>query len=333
MSNIEYVQAVPRIRAVENKLLDRAKIQRLLDSTSADEAFKILQETDYGLLMAEVKRPEDYEVVLSKELVRLYSFMYEITPEKKLIDIMSIRYDYHNIKVLLKSKILGKDFKEILIPVGTISVNNLTKWILNEDFKELSKTMQEAIEKSIKVFEEEEDPQKIDIVLDNYMYKEMVSRAKKINDEYLLRFLKINIDLINVKTLLRVKKQDKSRKFLEEVLLDDGEIKKEEFVEMFNLNVENIVNKLQYTDYLDVVKLGIEEYTQSKNLKILEKLSDNFIMNFIKDAKYVSFGSEPLIAYIFAKENEIKIIRIIMVGKLNNIDADVIRERLRDIYV
>lgn len=333
MSNIEYVQAVPRIRAVENKLLDRAKIQRLLDSTSAHEAFKVLQETDYGSLMAEVKRPEDYEIVLSRELVRLYSFMYEITPDKKLIDIMSIRYDYHNIKVLLKSKILDKDFKEILIPVGTINVNNLTKWILNEDYKEIPETMKEAIEKSIEAFEEEKDPQKIDIVLDNYMYKDMVIRAKQINDDYLLRFLKINIDLINLKTLLRVKNQDKSRKFLKEVLLDNGEIKKEEFIEMFNLNVENIVNKLQYTDYVDVIKIGTEEYTQSKNLKVLEKLSDNFIMNFIKDAKYVSFGPEPLIAYIFAKENEIKIVRIIMVGKLNNIDADVIRERLRDIYV
>ena len=333
MSNIEYVQAVPRIRAVENKLLDRAKIQRLLDSTSADEAFKVLQETDYGTLMAEVKRPEDYEIVLSRELVRLYSFMYEITPEKKLIDIMSIRYDYHNIKVLLKSKILGKDFKEILIPVGTIDVNILTKWILNENYKDIPKTMKEAIEKSMEVFEEEKDPQKIDVVLDNYMYKDMMMRAKEINDDYLLKFLKINIDLINLKTLLRVKKQDKSRNFLKEVLLDNGDIKKEEFIEMFNLNVENIVNKLQYTNYTDVIKVGIEEYTESKNLKVLEKLSDNFIMDFIKDAKYVSFGSEPLIAYIFAKENEIKIVRIIMVGKLNNIDADVIRERLRDIYV
>ena len=42
---------------------------------------------------------------------------------------------------------------------------------------------------------------------------------------------------------------------------------------------------------------------------------------------------EPLLAYIYAKETEIKVIRIIMVGKLNNIAEEVIRERLRDIYV
>ena len=32
------------------------------------------------------------------------------------------------------------------------------------------------------------------------------------------------------------------------------------------------------------------------------------------------------------KETEIKIIRIIMVGKLNNVDTSVIRERVREVY-
>ena len=36
---------------------------------------------------------------------------------------------------------------------------------------------------------------------------------------------------------------------------------------------------------------------------------------------------------IYAKETEIKLIRIIMVGKLNNVAEEVIRERLRDSYV
>ena len=56
-------------------------------------------------------------------------------------------------------------------------------------------------------------------------------------------------------------------------------------------------------------------------------------MSIMKAAKIIPFGVEPFLAYIYAKETEIKIIRIIMVGKLNNIAAEVIRERLRDIYV
>ncbi|KEH99620.1 V-type ATP synthase subunit C [Clostridium botulinum] len=333
MNNITYVQAVPRIRAVENKLLDKAKIQRLLDSTSASEAFKVLKETSYGLIMGEIKRPEDYEIVLNKELKKLYFFMYEISPQKDLIDIMCIKYDYHNIKVLLKSKILQKDFKEILMPIGTINVNNLTNWILNEEYKELPELMKESIKKSMYEFKEDNDPQKIDTIIDKYLYMDMLMRAKRLDNCYILKFLKINIDLANIRTLVRVKKQNKSRKFLENVLIDGGSIQLEELLDIYNLNIESISSKIQYTDYVDVIRVGIEEYIKTENLKVFERLCDNFIMNFIKDAKYISFGPEPLISYILAKENEIKIIRIIMVGKLNNIDPQVIKERLREIYV
>ncbi|KEI12591.1 ATP synthase subunit C [Clostridium novyi B str. ATCC 27606] len=333
MNNIKYVQAVPRIRAVENKLLDKAKIQRLLDSTSASEAFNILQETSYGLIMGEVKKFQDYEIILNEELKKLYSFMYEVSPQKDLIDIMSIRYDYHNIKVLLKSKILEKSFKEILIPIGVININNLTNCILNEEYKELPKLMRESIEKSIYEFKINNDPQKIDIVIDKYMYMDMLMRAERLGNSYILKFLKINIDLVNIKTLIRVKKQNKSRKFLESVLIEGGSIQVGELIDIYNLSVESISSKIQYTDYVDVVRVGIDEYIKTENLKIFEKLCDNFIMNFIKDAKYISFGPEPLIAYILAKENEIKIIRIIMVGKINNIHSQVIGERLREIYV
>ncbi|MCY6959036.1 V-type ATP synthase subunit C [Clostridium brassicae] len=333
MSNMEYVRAVPRIRSIENRLLDRAKIERMIEGNSAEETFKILQETEYGTLMNNIKRPEDYEIILSEELKKLYSFMYEIAPDKNLIDIMSIRYDYHNIKVLLKEKALNKELSYLLIPVGTIPVDEMKDYVLTDENKDLAPLMRDAIEETEAAFEETKDPQQIDIILDKYMYKDMFSRAEKLQESYLLEFLNKNVDLINLKTLLRVKKQNKSRKFLEEVLIEGGKLEKEVLIDMLNGSNENIVSRLQYSDYNEIIKAGMDEYLQSGKLNVLEKLSDNFIMDFIKDSKYVSFGIEPLLAYIFAKENEIKIVRIIMVGKLNNIAGDVIRERLRDIYV
>jgi len=42
---------------------------------------------------------------------------------------------------------------------------------------------------------------------------------------------------------------------------------------------------------------------------------------------------EPMVAYIYARETEVKTVRIIMSGKINGIEADIIKERLRDAYV
>ena len=124
MDKMIFSQVIPRIRVYETKLLDKSKLDRMIDSNSADEALKVLQETEYGKFMGNVKRADDYEIILSEELKRLFHVMYDISPVKSLIDLMSIKYDYHNMKVILKGMFLKEDLSYLLIPVGTIEVSN-----------------------------------------------------------------------------------------------------------------------------------------------------------------------------------------------------------------
>lgn len=333
MDSTIFVQAVSRIRAIENKLLDNAKLNRMIESSTADEAMKVLAESEYSQFMGNVKRVDDYEILLSEELKRVYSLMYDISPVKIAVDILSLKYDYHNLKVLFKAKALNKDFDYLLIPIGKTDLNLLKDAIFNKNYIDLSKIMRSGIEKLEEEFEHTKDPQKIDLILDKYMYEEMFQLAKEFGDKYTLSLVQKNIDLNNVLSFLRIKKQKKDREFLKEVILDNGTIDMDVYLAYFNDSPENFASKLSYTDYGNLLREGVEEYSKSGKLNRLEKLRDNFIMQVIKDAKYVSFGVEPLIAYIYAKESEIKAIRTIMVGKLNNIEPDVIKGRLRDIYV
>ncbi len=333
MNSMEFTQVIPRLRVLETRLLDKAKIDRMIDGDSANEALKVLQESEYANVMTGVKRAEDYEVVLSKELKRVYELMYDASPSKSLIDLMSIKYDYHNIKVILKGIFLNKDLSDILIPVGKINLSLLKNSIDNNSLGDLPSAMRNGIEKAKDVFEGTKDPQQIDIILDNAMFEEMKEIAKALDDRFVDKYVSALIDLTNLKTLLRVKKQNKTRDFLQEVIIDGGAIDEDTLVALLNDAPENISNKLAFTNYNEVIKIGIEDYTKAGSSSLLEKLIDNYIMDMMKEAKFIPFGVEPILAYIYAKETEIKVIRIIMVGKLNNISGEVIRERLRDIYV
>ncbi len=115
MDALLFTQVIPRIRVLETRLLDKTKLDRMIDSSSPLEALKILEETEYSTFMSKVKRPEDYEILLSNELKRVYHLLYEISPVKSLVNMMSLKYDYHNIKVMIKGKILNKDFTDIII--------------------------------------------------------------------------------------------------------------------------------------------------------------------------------------------------------------------------
>lgn len=333
MDSMEFTQVIPRLRVLETRLLDKAKIDRMIDGDSANEALKVLQESEYANVMTGVKRAEDYEVVLSKELKRVYELMYDASPSKSLIDLMSIKYDYHNIKVLLKGIFLKKDLSDMLIPVGKINLSLLKHSIDNDNMADLPSAMRIGIEKTKEVFEGTKDPQQIDIILDNAMFEEMREIAKELDDRFVDKYVSALIDLTNLKTLLRVKKQNKNRDFLQEVIINGGAIDEDTLVALLNDAPENISNKLAFTNYNEIIKIGIEDYTKTDSASLLEKLVDNYIMDMMKEAKFIPFGVEPILAYVYAKETEIKVIRIIMVGKLNNISGEVIRERLRDIYV
>lgn len=333
MDKMKFSQVIPRIRVYETKLLDKSKIDRMIDSNSSEEALRVLQETEYASIMTNVNKAENYEVILSEELKRLFNVMYDISPEKSIVDLMSVKYDYQNIKVILKGMFLKEDLSHLLMNVGSIDALKLKHSIENNDIRELPSIIRDAEKEAIEKFENTRDPQVIDIILDKYMFKTIIQIRDSIKDNFINKYIAALVDSTNLKTLLRIKKQNKSREFFDSVIIEGGSIDKDKLLGMLNDEAQNISTKLSYTDYAEFIKAGIEYYSKTGSISLLEKLVDNYIMDIMKNAKIIPFGVEPLLAYIYAKETEIKIIRIIMVGKLNNISAEVIRERLRDSYV
>ena len=333
MDVMQFTQALSRIWVFETRLLDRTKIERMIEAPSAEEALRILNETEYSNILSKAKRVNDYENILSYELKRVYELMYELCPVKDVVDLMSVKYRYHNLKVLLKGKFLSKDLSNLLIDLGIEDLKELKSIVDLDNFDDLKGYTKKAVIEVVKDFEENKDPQKIDIIVDRYMFDEMQEIKKKLDYKFTDNLVLATIDLTNIRTLIRLKKQGQGREFASKVLIAGGAIDKDTLISIINETPENIITKLSTTIYSDIIKEGIENFKESNSASLLEKLSDNYIMDLMKGARLVTFGPDRILSYIYAKETEIKIIRIIMVGKLNNISQEVIRERLRDSYV
>jgi V/A-type H+-transporting ATPase subunit C len=133
--------------------------------------------------------------------------------------------------------------------------------------------------------------------------------------------------------LIRTKRLGRGQEFLQESLLSGGEVAQQIYVDLLGSDWDQIAARFGSTRYKRVVEEGLRALESEGQLTVLEKLIDDFVMEQVKQAKGISLGSEPVIGYLMAKENEVRNIRIIMVGKLNGVPTDVIRERLRDSYV
>ena len=332
MDRMDFTHAVARIRVIEKRLLDKIKIERMLEANTPSEVLKVLQETQYGELITNSNNYHDFENILKEELRALYYNMYKITPDKSILDILTLKYDYHNIKVLLKGKMQEKDFSNLLISIGTVSIDTLKNSIISDELRDLPDMMRTAIENVKEDFSDNKNPQNIDISLDKYMFADMLKRAEISKEDFLINYIKNLIDISNIKAMLRVKKQNNDSRFLQFVIINGGNIPQNSLLKGLNNSFEDFINEISRFDYSKPLINSLDTYNKTGNISIIEVLYDNYLINSLKKAKFVNFGAEPLIAYIIAKEMEIKIVRIIMIGKINNVPVNVIKERLRELY-
>ena len=189
------------------------------------------------------------------------------------------------------------------------------------------------MKKIIEDFPKTNDPQIIDIILDKYCYDEMLKSAEKTQNQFIIDYVRMQIDAINIKSYVRLRKMNKSWDFFTKIFLDGGKIYEQVFIKNYDEPFDKFAEHLLAFDFKDAFIEGTEALQETNKFTTLEKLLDNKIMRHIKYAKYVPFGIEPLVGYLLAKDNEIKIARIILAGKTAGISPELIRERLRETYV
>ena len=331
MDRMDYGQSVVTIRILEKRLLTRNRLERMIEAQTPEEVLKLLGETEYSQDMADIHGSQDYEIILKRETERVFSIVRNMIKNTGIVDVLSLKYDYHNLKVLLKSKITGKDFSSLLMQAGTIDASKF-KAKFESQSNDLPQEIVEAIDEVQKDFEENHNPQRIDIIVDKHYFRNLSRLAKEIDVKVITDYVEGLIDFQNMITLFRVQKQKRDARFLETVIFEGGTISKNKIVASINDNTDTILNKFKKEKLGTYLVKGLEAFSETKRLSELEKISDNYLMELNKESKYVVFGPEPLFTYLVAKEREINAVRMIMVSKINNISSDKIRERLRETY-
>ena len=328
MDRENFIQSSVRIRHAEKKLLTKQQLQRLADAKNLEDAIKLLNETSYSSELSKLDRPENYEQVLSEVLNKTYKEAMEISPEKSLVEILSCKYDYHNLKVLVKENILKEKFDSMYCMLDENEIEAFRELALKND-EGLSKDFKECLD----FFETTKDPQDIDIFLDKKYFEKVLSLAEGFKLEMITEYFKAMIDFINLRTFIRCRKQNQVKETLEKVLIKGGDVETDKILEMFYEDIEILPIKLKAYKIGRVLSKIVEEYKNTNSLNSFEKSMDDYLVEIVRKAKSIHYGAEVIFSFLFAKELEIKNLRLILVGKVNGLSADFIKERLREVYV
>lgn len=332
MNDTKYIYANSRIKVLETRLLNRTIIERLLDAESLEDVVKILNDTDYKNYFSSLHDIYNFEENLEKFLNDKFKIIEESTKTKVFEEFFAMIYDYHNAKVLLKAKYLKSMNMNIKLNYsGNVDVKLLKEAIDKSEYDNLTSYLSFGIKKAEENFNLTGDPQQIDIILDKAYFKQKYDISLSLGYDFLIDLVKTEIDLVNIRTYVRSLKLRLTEGDFSKNLLDNGSIEVNTFEEWYSRSID-ILEKIVFTKYASF-KDAVENWLNTDSPSLFEKMSDDYMLEFIKKGKTTNFGIAPIIGYLYSLINETKNLRIVFAGRLNEVPKQLIKERLRDMYV
>lgn len=331
IKDIDYKAINTLIRTYELKLLQKDDFERLLKADDLKATLDTLKATDYEFDQEELLQTKQFNEMLMAHLADVYREMYEVAPQPQLLDLFTLRYTYHNLKVLLKDLFLESNQETLLIPIGSLSVDQLKTLVSSGKSDNAHPLMVEAVRLTKEDFEERQLIEAVTVYMDTYYLRHLRAISDDLQNEDISAITDILIDLYNLTTLVRSLNQGKPRSHLHALLSSSGTVSKQDLIDD-SINGAVSVLKKYYSSKVYGSKLEVVIEDNKINTLKLDKIMDELISEIVSEGIYQAFGPMPLLGYIYAKETEITNLRLVLVGKDNQIDETILRERMRTIY-
>ncbi|MBT4540348.1 ATP synthase A1 subunit C [Candidatus Woesearchaeota archaeon] len=339
-----YPYTYVRVITMKSKLLGRDDYNKLL-KMGFNEIAKYLQDSEYkreiNELAIELSGADLLEAALDKNLIASYNKLWRISPDELdlLINAYVKRYDYFNIKTIIRgkfAKLSEEEIKKVLKPVGMFSSKFIDK-IIDEDsvekIIEKSKLLNKKVaQKLIKDFKENQSLLMIENVLDKayfdfvFEFSETIPKQGHLFKEFLLN----EIDILNIKQLLRLKKDGMKNSDIEEHICMVGkELKKENVSKMIKQEYKDVIKTLLSTKFKPIIKKHFKTLESKESLVNFENALDKYLLKKSLSLLHQNpLSIDIILGYMFAKEIEVKNIKTLVKAKQLGMDEEFISQQL-----
>lgn len=322
-----YNQVNPLVRVKEGELLSRDVWQNLLQAETLEKVRQILSATPYAPYVKEEFFADNFDASLTRGRTKFFKWAYSVAPEPELIDTYTLRYTFHNLKVLTKADLTGQNLDHLVLPDGRFTSDMLKSAVRTQVSSSLPDYLVDGISEVMHYFEEGKILQGIDIIYDRIYLTQQKKLATQLGYPELLEEVESFIDFTNMIIMMRGLLQQQTASFLTTVLSSSGSIPKKNYLAYAGKTLKEYTQFLLSTKYKSVIeKIVTDDVIQVKEL-VVER--DNYLTQFYLRSKVQAFGPLPLLALMNAHEIEEKNLRLVVAARLNDFSKDVVAERMR----
>ncbi len=288
------------VRAREARLLTKGHFDRLI--AGAISSFPtVLADTSY---VGDGDIPTGLERAGNE--IKKFFRNYCLTPEvQKLIDWPE---QIHNLKVKLKqgSEDMMYLQQESEIETWSDIIEEIERFAIDKDPFILSSNL--------------------DKILCKHQY-ETAAFAPFFCDYYQLYF-----DLENIRSFFRAHHFERSKEIFSQVFIQYGSLGQRIFLENLSNRHDVLAKNFFTTPYARIMEKGSLYIEEHHSFLTLERLCEEMRLEFLVQARKMTFGVEPLFTYYQCVMNEIKKLRQVYWGKLNEVPVDELKESIPDVW-
>lgn len=322
MKDTDYAFAVAEVRQLENTLFDKQQMASLINAKTNEDIKSLL-----SLKGFEIPENADIREVLDNESKRNYEFAKEILSDDGYLEIFTVKNDFHNLKAAVKALMCGANAEQYYVFPTQVDCDTLTDDIANKNFGELPEYMREVAKTVYDTTAESRDGQMIDVIIDRETLGTISKLSKRSGSELMKEYGELTVNTADIKTAYRGAKAGKNEAFFEYALCGSEALPKIPLCRAAAKGTDEVLNFVAQsgeTELFEALKQGVSA---------LEKCADAKTAEIMSKSAFEAFGPDPIIAFYWLREMQIRNIRIITVCREMRLEPQKIAERVRDIYV
>ena len=324
-----YAYGCARISALEKHILSRDAVRRMAES-SLEDVMRQLADVRYGGLSSAT--PADCERMIENERIAAANTLRELSPEPELTDLFLLQTDIHNLKVLLKARMLGGE-DAAWQEGGLYSREQLSAAVEDQAYRGLlPEKLAEALERMENRLKVHFEPQIVSIACDYGYLAHAMEAVKGCKEPFAKAYFAALCDFDNLLTFLRMRAMGAPKEDLRAALLPLGGIHPQTLIDAYDLPADTLNRVLADSVAREALNAGLAEMLATGSIGKLEKARDDYLLSLVNHRRHDVMTIFPIVGYFLAKDREAKAVRLILTAKRNGLGDSVITERLRELY-
>ena len=182
VSDKDYLFISSMLKARENRMLRRDRLEQMLSSGSFEEAARLLAEIGWPDLSG--KGSAAVSEALAKRQAEIYAEITRFVPEKELVGIFRLKYDYHNAKTIVKGEGAGVDAAYLLSDAGQVEPEKLEAAFREDSFQFIPGKLGPAMAEAKGILARTGNPQLADFALDKAYYEDLKALADTVSSPF-----------------------------------------------------------------------------------------------------------------------------------------------------